>query len=166
MTEAQNRQYFRLWGRVRKALVEFGDFSKEDADAERHLIHEAALGKPKSSKDFNKTTDVDKVFQAFDEYLVLFDGPKIGNRVQDQPRLRLIYAIERLGLPDPYIAKIARDQFGPDPWRDLTHRKLTWLRFTCTARSRSKSSEISASTAPANPSQDPAPDSQISAVDP
>jgi hypothetical protein len=154
MTEAQTRQYFRLWGRVRKALVEFGDFSKEDADAERHLIHEAALGKPKSSKDFNKTTDVDKVFQAFDEYLVLFDGPKNGNRAKDQPRLRLIYAIEQLGLPEPYIARIASDQFGTDAWRDLTERKLTWLRFTCTARSRSKSS---ACTAPANPSQDPAP---------
>lgn len=152
MTPAQNKSYWRLWSKVRKALVELGDFSKEDADAERHLIHERALGTPKSSKDFNKSTDVDKVFQAFDEYLVLFDGPKIGNRAQDQPRLRLIYAIEQLALGDAYVAKISTDQFGTTDWRGLTERQLTKLRFTCTARAGRKA--LSASD-PQTPCSDP-----------
>lgn len=148
MTPAQNSTYWRLWGRVRKALVELGDFSKQDADAERHLIHERALGKPKSSKDFNKTTDVDKVFQAFDEYLVIFDGPKSGNRAEDQPRLRLIYAIDQLALGDAYVAKISTDQFGTPEWRGLTERKLTWLRFTCTSRAGRKAKPASEPQAP------------------
>ncbi len=138
MTPAQNKTYWRLWGRVRKALVELGDFSKEDADAERHLIHERALGKPKSSTKFNKTTDVDKVFKAFEDYLVIFDGPTKGNRAVDQPRLRLIYAIDQLALGDAYVAKISTDQFGTADWRGLPEQKLTWLRFTCTSRAGKK----------------------------
>lgn len=137
MTTAQTKKYWQLWGRVRKALTELGDFSKADADAERHAIHLEALGVAKSSKDL-KNADLDKIFDAFEAVLVLFDGPGKLDRAETQPVKRLIWAIEQLGLDDPYIGKISGDQFGTPDWRTLTERQLTRLRFTCTKRARTR----------------------------
>ena len=140
MTLFQKNKYWRMWGRVRKALVELGDFSKDDADSERHAIHLEALGSPKSSKDFTNA-DIDAIFDAFDRILVIYDGPGNQDRAARQPVARLIYAIDQLGLDEPYIAAIARDQFQTSAWRDLTEAQLTRFRFTLSraARARSKS---------------------------
>jgi hypothetical protein len=138
MTAAQTKKYWQLWGRVRKALTELGDFSKADADAERHAIHREALGCERSSKDF-KNRDVDAVFDAFERILVVFDGPGTHDRAETQPTARLVWAIEQLGLDEPYLQAIARDQFKTDAWRSLTERQLTRFRYTCTARARSRS---------------------------
>lgn len=131
MSPEQMRKYRFQWSRVRKALVELGDFSPQDAEAERMKIHLDAIGEAKSSKDLTNP-ELNKILDAFDKILVLFDGPS------DKPTRNaasLIWAIEQLGLDEPYIASIAFDQFKTPYWRTLTEDKLRIFRFTCTRAS-------------------------------
>ncbi|MFT3992568.1 MAG: hypothetical protein QM680_14325 [Luteolibacter sp.] len=139
MTPAQHGRYWREWGRIRKHLIEDGEFSPKEADEERSLIHERALGGPKSSKDL-KNADLDKIFSAFKKYLVLIDGPSKSGEV-DQERKRLIFAIEKYGLDDAYLNKIALDQFKEPSWRDLDTKTLRFFRFTAKSRAGKKSSK-------------------------
>lgn len=141
MTSLQTRKYWQTWGRVRKVLTELGEFSKTDADEERGHIHEDALGKKKSSKDF-KNADLDKVLDAFDKILVFFDGPSSPNRATEGPIKRLIWAIDQLGLDEPYIAKIATDTYRTADWRTLTERQLTHFRYTLTRAARAKKAAL------------------------
>ena len=141
MTPQQTAKYWRMWGRVRTALTTLGEFSKSDADAERHAIHLDALGCQKSSKDLTNR-DLDKIFDAFDRVLVIFDGPHQIDREARQPAARLIWAIDQLGLEEPYLQAISRDEYGTADWRSLTEPQLTRFRYTTTraARRRSKKS--------------------------
>jgi hypothetical protein len=132
MTGKQHARYWREWSRVRKILIELGEFSKEDDDEHRHEIHRQALGQDKSSKDFTNR-DLDKIFEAFQAILVMEDGPRKGP-VEDQACKRLIWAIDQLALPAPYLEKIAQDQFGTPAWRALPEEKLSKFRMTATAR--------------------------------
>lgn len=136
MTAKQESLYWRRWGRVRKVLIELGEFSKEDADAHRHEIHREALGIDKSHKDFTNK-DLDRILDAFDSILVIQEGARVGDR-SNQPAKRLIWAIERLGLPEEYIQAIARDQFRTSDWRSLSEAELTHFRMTCTARAHAR----------------------------
>jgi hypothetical protein len=136
MTQNQKGRYWRDWARVRKILTEMGEFSAKEADEQRHQIHLDALGSNKSSKDFT-TRDLDKVFAAFDAYLVLENGPR-KCPAENQPVKRLIYSIESLGLPEPYIQSIVRDKEGTSDWKALPEDKLRRLCITLHARSRAK----------------------------
>ena len=124
----QLKKYRYEWSRVRKALVEFGDFSPADADAERKVIQRDALKSDKSSKDFTNA-DLNLVLDAFDKILVIFDGPSSG---PSRTAATLIWSIEKLGLGEATIAHIAQDAYGPGDWRKLNERRLTCLRYTCT----------------------------------
>jgi hypothetical protein len=137
MTKSQSARYWRDWGKIRKMLVELGDFSEADADAERMQIHIRALGTAKSSKDLTNR-DLDKIFKAFTDYLVLLDGPKKPTGEPTGECKRLIWAITQTGLPEPYLASIAQDQFGTPEWRTLPEDKLTKFRFTAVARAAAK----------------------------
>jgi hypothetical protein len=141
MTASQTKKYWQTWGRVRKALTDLGDFSKTDADEERHHIHLDALGKKKSSKDL-KNSDLDKIFDAFDSILVLFDGPTATDRTTTGPIKRLIWAIDQLALDEPYIAKIAQDTYKTTDWRTLNERQLTHFRYTLTRAARAKKAAL------------------------
>jgi hypothetical protein len=142
ITASQLIKYRAEWGRVRKALVEYGDFSPAYADAERKAIQREAIGSDKSSKDFTNA-DLNNVLDAFDKILVLFDGP---SSAPSRNQANLIWAIEHLGLPEATIAHIAQDAYGRSPdwprdgdWRKLPERRLTCLRYTCTRHARSRS---------------------------
>lgn len=137
MTKSQHSRYWRDWSKIRKMLVEMGDFSKADADAERKQIHFRALGSDKSSKDLTNK-DLDKIFKAFDDYLVLLDGPKKATNEPTGECKRLIWAITQTGLPEPYLSTIAFDQFGTPYWRTLPEEKLRLLRFTAVARAAAR----------------------------
>lgn len=135
MTASQNNKYWQMWSQVRKALTELGDYSKSDADAERKAITLEALGKDKSSKDLT-SADLDKIFDAFDAVLVIFNGPGTHDRASTGPVKRLLWAIDQLGLDEPYIVSIAQDQFKTADWRSLPEKKLTAFRYTLTRASR------------------------------
>ena len=138
MTAKQKALYFQTWGAVRKVLIDLGGYSAKDADAERATIAAEALGAAKSSTAFTNS-DLDKVLDAFRSYLVLPDGPTSGpSRTESQPKNRLIWGIQNTGLGDPYIAAIAKDQFGTEDWRSLTDKQLVALRWTCISRARAK----------------------------
>jgi hypothetical protein len=136
MTPNQKGRYWRDWARVRKILTEMGEFSAKEADEQRHQIHLEALGVNKSSKDFT-ARDLDKIFAAFDAYLVLENGPRKGP-AENQPVKRLIYSIEALGLPEPYIQSIARDKEGTSDWKALPEANLRRLCITLHARARAR----------------------------
>lgn len=138
MTKPQTSLYWRTWSKVRAYLIEYGGFSKKDADAERHEIHKAALGTNKSSKLFNNR-DLDIILDHFQNYLVLAEGPSSAPpREKLQPCQRLIYAIDKLGLPKPYLESIARDQFNTSEWHKLSEIELTKFRYTATARANAR----------------------------
>lgn len=124
-----------MWGQIKITLTELGDYSKTDADLERHAIHLEALGKNKSSKDLNNA-DLDKIFDAFDSILVIFKGPKTLDRTSTGPIKRLLWAIDQLGLDAPYIESIAKDNFGTTEWRSLDEKRLIRFRYTLTRASR------------------------------
>jgi hypothetical protein len=140
MTKSQNGKYWRTWSRVRSALTDFGEYSEEDAAAERHQIHLEALGEPKSHTKFSNS-DFDKVLDSFAKILAIFDGPSFETREETQPRRRMIHAIERLGLPDGYIQIIAHDQFNSLDWRTLPTSQLRLLSYTIAARARSRAAK-------------------------
>ena len=130
MTPAQNKLYFREWGRVRSVCKQQG-FPIPD----RHDLHVKALGLDRSHLDFTNE-DLDQVLAEF-RAISQPDNLAAQLRQQDQPRRRLLYSIMRLA-DEPYWRAIARDKFGtPDETRlDLV--QLTQLRNTLTARARSR----------------------------
>lgn len=132
MTSAQTARYWREWGQIKKLLTEQGEYSKEDADAERMEIHRRALGEAKSSKDLTNR-DLDKIFAAFAKYLVLERGPST-KPVEDQDRKRLVWAIEQLALEPAYLAAICLAQHKREDWQNLPLSDLEKFRFTATAR--------------------------------
>jgi hypothetical protein len=133
INKAQLGMYRGVWARVRKALVEMGDFNAADAEAERKAIQIEAIGSDKSSKDFTNS-ELNKVLDAFGKILVIFDGPSSG---PSRNAANLIWAIEQLDLPDHTVAHIATDAYRTPDWRRLTERQLTCLRYTCTRHARS-----------------------------
>jgi len=130
MTPAQNKLYFREWGRVRSVCKQQG-FPIPD----RHDLHVKALGLDRSHLDFTNE-DLDQVLAEF-RAISQPDNLAAQLRQQDQPRRRLLYSIMHLA-DEPYWRAIARDKFGtPDETRlDLV--QLTQLRNTLTARARSR----------------------------
>ena len=145
MSPSQKSLYWRKWSRVRKALVELGDYSAAEADQHRHEIHTEALGRDKSSKELNNR-DLDRIFDHFDSILVLLDGPKTIDRTTAEPGRRLVYSIQQLGLPEPYIQSISRAQFQSGDWQNLSESQLTRLRYTLTARSRALQKKAAAAS--------------------
>lgn len=137
MTKAQTARYWRDWGRVRKVLVELGEFSKSDADEQRKVIQREAIGCDKSSKDLTNA-DLDKVFEAFSAVLVMVDGPAAPEEISG-PRKRLIWAIEQLGLDADTLAGIMLQQFKSDEdWRSLDEKRLSFFRMTCARAASAK----------------------------
>lgn len=137
ITPAQLKKYRYEWSRVRKALVDYGDFSSSDAEAERKAIQLEAIKSDKSSTQFTQD-DLNKVLDAFGKILVLFDGP---SDAPSRTVQNLIWAIEHLDLPEETIVHLAQDAYGRSPdwtghWRKLTERRLTCLRYTCTRHAR------------------------------
>ena len=63
MSPAQTALYFREWGLVRTWYIVHG-LDQKQADAKRHELHVAALGRAKSSKAFTNA-DLDKVLAKF-----------------------------------------------------------------------------------------------------
>lgn len=152
MTKAQTARYWRQWGQIRKMLVELGDFSKEDAEAERKQIHIRAIGSDKSSKDLTNK-DLDKIFDAFEGYLVLLSGPKKDTGEPAGECKRLIWAITRTGLEDSYLTSIAQDQFGTPDWRSLPEDKLRLFRFTAVSRAAARRKAARAAAPSTDPDQ-------------
>jgi hypothetical protein len=63
MSPAQTALYFREWGLARTWYIVHG-LDPKQADAKRHELHVAALGRARSSKDFTNA-DLDKVLAKF-----------------------------------------------------------------------------------------------------
>lgn len=131
MTKKQQQLYFREWGKVRRHLRAAG-YSPKEADAERLEIHRRR-DLPKSSKNFNKTTNLD----AFITECRLILGSSAVD-VTDQPRKRLVHAIRSLGLDDAYLNKLALDKGHGPEWQALKPEQLQQLLFTAKARARSR----------------------------
>lgn len=93
MTKAQNRLYWREWAKTRRALIGHGR-TKAEADQERHLLHEKALGYDKSHLDFTNT-EFDKILGVFRSW----SSPADLNaqmRQQDQPAKRSKHVYDQI----------------------------------------------------------------------
>lgn len=156
MTVSQKALYWRMWGRCRQVLIKKAGFSPADADAQRRELTVEALGYHRSSNQLTNR-EFDAVLDAFRNVLLFVDGLDWGpTRVESMPRKRLIMAIERTGLPDPYLQAIAADQFGPRDWRALPEDHLRFLAMTAGSRSRKRrKSAVSGSGAEKKQPPDP-----------
>lgn len=143
MTKPQTALYFREWGAARKTLRAAG-YSPKDADAERTQIH-LDNDLPKSSRDFNKTTHLDKFIAACRAIC-----GKTAIDVKDQERKRLVHTIGKLGLGDDYLNHLASKKHEGPTWQALPVEKLTHLLYTATQRARSKKQEEENTPAPEN----------------
>jgi len=94
MTALQTRTYWREWSFCRAALLKLGR-AKDQAYAERHLIHKKALGYSKSSKDLTNP-EFDKILAAFRAFSRP-DDLRAQLRQQDQPEIRMRALLNRLG---------------------------------------------------------------------
>lgn len=129
MSPAQDKLYKREWGKVRRVLRE--TMPPKEADAQRRLLHVRA-GVPQSSKDFNSTTDVDKILETF---RAISDPAHIPDTQAASERRKLIWKIEQLDHDEPYRAAIAHDKFRQcTDWRTLSAIHLRQLLITLTAR--------------------------------
>jgi hypothetical protein len=134
----QNALYFREWAKAKAVYVKFCGYTSKEAEAMRHDLHLDALGSDKSHLDFTND-DLDAVLDAFEAVSVLESGPHgHRSRAAEMPRRRAIYAVEKYGLPDPYVMAISVDQFGTPDWRDLPFESLRLLRITCRKRAQAK----------------------------
>ncbi len=131
MTKSQTALYFREWAEARKTLRAAG-YSPKDADAERAQIHQDN-NLPKSSKDFNRTTHLDKFITACRTIC----GQSFID-IKDQDRKRLVHTIGKLGLGDDYLNHLASKKHQGPNWQALPVKKLTHLLYTATQRARSK----------------------------
>jgi hypothetical protein len=134
MTPHQRSLYWREWARVRRI----------DPQADRHTLHMRAIGAPKSSSALTNA-DLDRVlaeFRAISQPAAL--GPQL--RAQDQPAIRLRWAIQRRQIPDlarllgsrtaaaTYLQAILDRRFAGRSIDDLDIRDLNHLRMTLAAR--------------------------------
>jgi hypothetical protein len=146
MTPKQISLYWRKWSLAKKVLISMAGMSPAEAEAERHEIHRRALGADISHTQL-RNQDLDKVLDAFASYSLLLTGPTTGpTRAEDQPARRLRWAIDQLGLPDPYLDSIARDQFGVDSWRTLKFSDLLHFRYTAVHRASARAKKHAAAT--------------------
>ena len=141
MTKAQIFFYRSMWSSVKSVYMDLGGFSAAEAEEQRHALTVEAIGYPKSSTEFTDE-EFDKVLDAFREILTIEWGPHKGpTRAQEMPRLRLIFAIRKIGLPDSYLNEIAADEFKVEDWHALPVEHLEHLRFTAGARARAKAKQ-------------------------
>ena len=136
MTDKQRIYYFRMVSDATKAAGISGTKEREDF---RRKITVEALGEEKSSKAFTNA-DVDKVLGVCQAWIRNADlEPQLEK--MNQPRKRLIFAVERLkralkilgvANPDGYVEAIWRDKVHDGDWKSGGEEVLGHLRMTLT----------------------------------
>lgn len=133
--------YWATWQGAKKELAKRG-FDDAEIEGMRHECHKLALdGKDPSSKEIVK--DQRLLTPVLKEFRVYAEPANLKAQLADQdPRQILIRQIEKKGLPDPYLDKIARTQFKVSAWRDLGEYQLECLRHTATRVARRKAAQL------------------------
>lgn len=118
------------WSRIRESFESFRRRSGRRIDLGdfRARVHRAALGRDKSLKDFTGR-DLTRVLAELDTIDTLAAPLSETRRKLDQPRLGVLRAIDRLGLPGPFIERIAGECFRitGNAWRHLSEGELQRL---------------------------------------
>jgi hypothetical protein len=161
MSPAQTALYFREWGLARTWYIVHG-LDPKQADAKRHELHVAALGRAKSSKAFTNA-DLDKVLAKF---RAVHDGGNLEAQLaaEDAPEEQRREVLHRCGgalwdcyqLGDrrfgseatcqSYIAGTCRNVIGKEP-ADCNAAELAKVLGCLNAmlrRARAKAPEIAA----------------------
>lgn len=123
MTAKQNSLYWREWAAVKRA----------EPKADRHALHQRALGTPASHVDFSND-DFDLVLAEFRAVSRPADLDAQVRQIR-MPKERLMYSIVQLAVP-AYAAKVAHDKFGITDLDRLDVAQLQQLRITLIERSR------------------------------
>lgn len=145
MNAAQHQKYLYEWGRARRWLREHG-YDAKRADAKRHAIHVAALGRDKSSWDLtNKEFD-----DVLAKFLALSEGDNLDAQLEiaEQAIRRAAATVNRIhvlqghlklkpGLESSYVQGISRRIFGTDQYQDLSDAQLAELEGVIMKRLRS-----------------------------
>lgn len=162
MNAAQTGLYWREYSLARDWFRSHGR-SASQADEMRHTLHERALGRAKSSKDFTNA-DLDKVLAAF---RAVHDGGNLDAQLaaEDQPAARVQALISnvrhlasdcvsREGTERAYLDGLAVNLFRADSYQELDERQLQQLRgvlFKRLAQLRKKAGKAEAAAAGGGP---------------
>lgn len=102
----------------------------------RHACTVAALGRYKSSKDFDnkeadRVTTLFRLLENPDDIDAMMDW----NDPERSARRRVMWSIEH-AAPEGYVRRIAEDRFGTSRWEDLEIHQLRQLAVTLKQRKR------------------------------
>ncbi len=117
-------------------------WNTNDRELRLQILSQAVHRELSSASDLNNTTDIDAVKA---HLFALFHAADLDTQVDiaNQPRTRLIYAIEHSTFHPNYIVAISRNRFGTDDWQSLPDAQLVQLRNTLTNRARAQRARAS-----------------------
>ena len=137
MTKAQDKWYWREWGKVVRYCK-----AHDMAVPDRHDLHTRALGADKSHLLFDDD-DFDDILSAF---LSISEPDNLEAQVSlaNMRKTRRVYACRRNALKavgpagaENYIGSICQDKFHTSDWECLDLERLRQLRDTLAARASS-----------------------------
>tara|TARA_R110000772_G_C13250991_1_gene434540 strand:+ start:110 stop:523 length:414 start_codon:yes stop_codon:yes gene_type:complete len=132
ISKSQIILYGRTWNTAKKTLVSRG-YDKEEIETERQDLLKLAGSNVEVSGRRSVKTLTNSQFSTF---LDLIETTISGEQNQKRRSASLIWKIEKIGLPDSYLDKIARDQYRVDSWRSLPLNRLLNLLYTANNRAR------------------------------
>ncbi len=131
MTPKQTALYWKTWSLAKAKFIAAG-YDPKEAEAERKILTEKALGKPKSSKDFNNR-DLDAVLAMFKS--VYSDDLTAQLNATDGTRIRC-----RRGIHDrqmgAYAVALAESIYGTPDWENLPEKELQKIAMRCHKKHR------------------------------
>ncbi len=130
MPNKRNSAFWAIWNKAVKKFTE-SDFTKEEIENERQELLMLAGGKPDGKGRYSTTKLTNGQFNTV---LDLIETTVLGEDNQKRRSKSLIWSIEQLGHDDPYLDKIASDQFRANSWRQCNVVQLGQLRMTAKSR--------------------------------
>ena len=126
----RNKAFWAIWN---KAVEQFkaAHLTKEEIEQERQEILKLAGAKP---DDKGRYSTKNLTNGQFNTVLDLIETTILKEDNQKRRSKSLIWSIEQTGLDDPYLDKIAQDQFKVTTWRNCNIVQLSNLRMTAKAR--------------------------------
>lgn len=130
MSNNRNKAFWAIWNKAVKKFKE-SHFDKEDIENERQQLIKLAGGKPDDKGRYSTTKLTNGQFNTL---LDLIETTVLGQQNQKRRSKSLIWSIKQLGLDEPYLDKIALDQFKVASWKTCNVTQLGYLRMTAKSR--------------------------------
>jgi hypothetical protein len=131
MSPKQTGLYWRTWALAKAKFIAFG-YEPKEAEAERKILTEKALGKPKSSTAFNNK-DLDAVLAMFRAVYETDLDKQLA--AADAARIRMRHGIKSRNM-EAYAQSLAEHIYGRSDWENLPESELQKIAMRCDKKHR------------------------------